>query len=126
MIVIASAVLGLLGLSQLYATARWQAYYRWLAAQGTLGVRLNGLVSLTLGAPIVAFHNVWTGPPLLLTAVGWLLLLESLLCLVVPRAGLAGLLEIEDSARGRVIRGTGVALLVIGGVLAIHAFRVGG
>ena len=121
MIGLAALVMGVLGLSQLYATERWQAYYRWLAAQGTLGVRLNGLVSLTLGTPIVLFHNVWSGPPLLLTAVGWLLLLESVLCLAFPGAGLAGLVEIEDSARGRVIRGTGVALLVIGGVLAVHA-----
>ena len=126
MIATAAVAMSVLGLSQLYATERWQAYYRWLSAQGTLGVRLNGLVSLTLGAPIVLFHNVWAGPPLLLTAFGWLLLLESVLCLAFPTAGLAGLLEIGDSARGRVIRGTGVALLVIGGVLAIHAFGAGG
>ncbi len=47
-----------------YATERWQSYYRMLSSLGQTGVRLNGLVSLVIGGPIVILHNVWSGPPL--------------------------------------------------------------
>ena len=87
---------------------------------GTNGVRFNGLVSLAIGSPIVVLHNVWSGPPLLLTVLGWLLLSESVLCLFVPGAGLAGLADVDDVTRGRIIRGTGAALIVVGGVLVAH------
>lgn len=121
MVWVAAPVFICLGLSQVYATGIWQSYYQTLGSLGQNGVRLNGLVSLIIGGPIVILHNVWSGPPLLLTLFGWLLLLESAMCLVLPGAGLAGLSDIEDKTRGRVIRGTGIALIVIGGVLAVHA-----
>ena len=117
---VAAPALVLLGLSQIYATERWQTYYRWLSHMGTTGVRINGLVSLAVGGPIVILHNVWSGPPLLLTLLGWLLLSESMLCLFVPGAGLAGLAEVDDVVRERIIRGTGAALIVVGGVLLAH------
>lgn len=85
-----------LGLSQVYATERWQSYYRRLGALGSFGVRLNGLMSLAIGGPIVILHNVWAGPPLLLTLFGWLLMLESALCLFVPGVGLTSLSDVED------------------------------
>ena len=109
-----------LSLSQIYATERWQTYYRWLSDMGTAGVRLNGLISLAIGSPIVILHNVWSGPPLLLTLLGWLLLSESAFCLFVPGAGLAVLADVDDVTRGRIIRGTGAALILVGGVLAAH------
>lgn len=123
---IAAPALILIGLSQIYKTEFWQSYYRWLASLGSLGVRLNGLISLSIGSPIVIFHNVWSGPPILLTLFGWMLLTESALCLFLPGAGLAGLAEVEDEARSRIIVGTGAALVIIGGVLAAHLLRTSG
>lgn len=115
----APAFIGL-GLSQVYATEWWQSYYRLLGSLGQGGVRLNGLVSLAIGGPIVILHNIWTGPPLLLTLFGWLLLLESAMCLFVPGVGLSSLSDIEDDSRAKIIRATGVALIVAGGVLSAH------
>ena len=117
---VAAPALVFLGLTQIYATERWQTYYRWLSDMGTAGVRFNGLVSLAIGSPIVILHNVWSGPPILLTLLGWLLLSESALCLFIPGAGLAGLADVDDVTRGRIIRGTGAALIIVGGVLVIH------
>jgi uncharacterized protein YjeT (DUF2065 family) len=123
---VAAPVLIGLGMSQLYATQHWQSYYRKLGAMGENGVRLNGLVSLFIGGPIVIFHNVWSGPPLLLTLLGWFLLLESAMCLILPRAGVAGLMDVDDKTRGGIIKGTGVALVVVGGVLCVHALTAAG
>ncbi len=125
-IFIASILLAVAGLSQLYAPHLWQAYYVWLASQGTAGVRLNGLISLSVGGVIVFFHNVWSGPPLLLTVIGWLLLLESALCLFAPGAGLASLSEVEGGSRVSILKGTGVVLIVISGVLGVHAITTAG
>jgi uncharacterized protein YjeT (DUF2065 family) len=122
----AAPVLVLIGLTQLYVTERWQGYYRWLTAMGAAGVRFNGLVSLALGSPIVVLHNVWSGPPLLLTIFGWLLLSESALCLFVPGTGLAGLAEVEDGTRGKVIKVTGAAFVIVGGVLTTHLLAASG
>lgn len=120
MFLIAVMALIFLGLSQLYATHLWQSYYAWLGSMGQTGVRFNGVISLMIGGLIVAFHNVWSGPPVLLTIIGWVLLLESVLCFVAPKAGLAGLVEMDRELQGRVVKGTGVAFIVIGGVLGIH------
>lgn len=122
----AAPALVCLGLSQMYATQRWQSYYRMLGALGQSGVRLNGLVSLVIGGPIVILHNVWSGPPMLLTLFGWLLVLESALCLFLPGAGMAGLSEVDDDTRGGLIKGMGVALVIIGGVLGVHVLRSAG
>ncbi len=120
-VLLASLLLAVAGLSQLYAPHLWQAYYAWLASRGVAGVRLNGLISLGLGGIIVSFHNIWSGPPLLLTLLGWLLLLESAMCLFAPRAGLASLSEVEGSSRASILKGTGVVLIVVSGVLGVHA-----
>ncbi len=124
--VIVAVLITVVGLSQLCATERWQTYYRWLAHQGPLGVRLNGLVSLAIGGPIVLVHNVWSGPAVLLTLFGWMLVLESALCLLFPGAGLAGLIEIEEATRARILQFTGLILVVVGGVLVLTATRAAG
>lgn len=126
LLIIAAPALIVLGITQLSATHIWQSYYGFLSAQGVNGVRLNGLVSLAIGGLIVSFHNVWSGPPVLLTLIGWLLLAESALCLIVPNAGLTGLSEMEHETRGRVVKGTGVALIIAGGVLGVHLFSTTG
>lgn len=119
---IATPLLLVLGLSQIYAPRWWQAYYIWLANQGRTGVRFNGFVSLTLGLPVAVWHNVWSGPPLLLTLLSWFLLAEFVLCLLAPEAGLRALRDVESPVRARIIRGTGVALVVLGLVLAINLY----
>ncbi len=122
----AAPTLIFMGLTQIYRTGHWQDYYRWLSGMGSAGVRFNGLISLAIGSPIVIFHNIWSGPPLLLTIFGWLLLSESALCLFVPRAGLAGLAEVEDGTRASIIKGTGAAFIIVGGVLGIHVLTASG
>lgn len=120
LLLIAAPAILVVGLTQLCAVQWWQSYYDHLGAAGRRGVRLNGMISLAIGAPIVIFHNIWSGPPLLLTALGWLLLTESALCFLTPDSGLSGLAEMDREVRGRIIKGTGVVMIIVGGVLAVH------
>jgi hypothetical protein len=77
-----------IGLSHLSQPKSWVAFYQALAARGTTGVFFEGFLLLTFGAFIVAFHNVWHGPAVVLTLIGWAQLVKGLVRFVVPGVGL--------------------------------------
>src|SRR6185295_3668502 len=77
-----------IGLSHLGQPRSWVLFYQALAARGTPGVFLEGFLLLNFGAFIVAFHNVWHGPPLVLTLIGWAQLLKGIGRFVAPQVGL--------------------------------------
>ena len=80
-----------IGLSHLGQPKAWVAFFQALAARGTAGVFLEGLLLLNFGAIIVAFHDVWHGPAVVLTLIGWAQVLKGLSRLVAPQLGLRGL-----------------------------------
>ena len=77
-----------IGLSHLGQPRAWVAFYQALAARGIPGVYLEGFLLLNFGAFIAAFHNVWHGPALVLTLVGWTQVLKALGRFLVPQVGL--------------------------------------
>jgi uncharacterized membrane protein len=77
-----------IGLSHLGQPKAWVAFYQALAARGSAGAFLEGFLLLNFGAIIVAFHNVWHGPALLLTLVGWAQVLKGLGRFVAPQVAL--------------------------------------
>lgn len=76
------------GVSHVVRPRVWAQFFIELRGRGEVGSFLNGLLHFPLGAVIVAFHNVWTGLPVVLTLVGWGLVLKSLIYLVFPAHGL--------------------------------------
>jgi len=77
-----------IGLSHLARPREWVAFYQALAARGTPGVFVEGFLCLSFGSIIVAFHNVWHGPGLLLTLIGWAQVLKGLARFLAPRLAL--------------------------------------
>jgi len=77
-----------IGLSHLGQPKAWVSFFQALAARGTLGVFAEGFLLLNFGAFIVAFHNVWHGPGLVLTLIGWSQLLKGVARFVAPQIGL--------------------------------------
>ena len=77
-----------IGLSHLAQPKAWVAFYQALAARGTTGAFLEGFLLLNFGAIIVAFHNVWHGPALVLTVIGWSQVLKGVGRFVAPEAAL--------------------------------------
>jgi hypothetical protein len=77
-----------IGLSHLAQPKSWVAFYQALVARGTPGVFVEGFLVLTFGAIVVAFHNVWHGPALVLTLIGWAQVLKGILRFVAPQVGL--------------------------------------
>ena len=85
-----------IGLSHLAQPRAWVEFFLLLRAKGYPAVFANGMLSLLVGSIIVAFHNVWTGLPMVLTLVGWGQVLKGLLSLVAPAAGMKGLMRVSQ------------------------------
>jgi hypothetical protein len=64
------------------------AVLHYVREKGEAGSFLNGFVHFPLGAFIVAFHNVWQGIPMIVTIIGWGLVLKSTIYFTFPRHGL--------------------------------------
>jgi len=66
-----------------------------MRSKGEVGSFLNALLHFPLGVLIVSFHNVWHGIPLVLTLMGWGLVLKGLIYFVFPRHGMKMLARVS-------------------------------
>ena len=95
-----------IGLSHIFQPRVWVEFFTWLRGKGHAGVFVNGFLSLGFGSIIVAFHDVWTGLPTILTIIGWAQVVKGLVSFVVPSWGMRGLQRVSpDRAREFVIGG---------------------
>jgi hypothetical protein len=95
-----------IGLSHLLQPRVWVEFFTWLRGKGHAGVFVNGFLSLTFGSLIVAFHNVWTGLPIVLTLIGWAQVIKALVSFVMPQWGMRGLERVSyDRTREFVVGG---------------------
>ncbi len=76
-----------IGLSHVFQPKVWVAYYQALAAQGPPGAFVEGFLCLTFGGIVAGFHNVWRGPELVVTLLGWAQVLKGLGRFVAPSLG---------------------------------------
>jgi uncharacterized protein YjeT (DUF2065 family) len=76
------------GLSHIVQPRVWIRFFTMLREKQEVGSLLNGLVHFPLGAFIVAFHNVWHGIPMIVTVIGWGLVIKSTMYFTYPRHGL--------------------------------------
>ena len=83
------------GLSHIIQPRVWVEFFVLLRSKGYPGVFANGMLSLMVGSIIVAFHNVWSGLPILLTLIGWSQVLKGLLALVVPALNMKGMMRVS-------------------------------
>ena len=111
-----------IGLSHLGQPKAWVAFYQALAARGTAGVFLEGFLLLNFGAIIVAFHNVWHGPALLLTLIGWAQILKGLGRFLAPQVGLRAM-QRTSLERAWHFRVGGVVALLLSSFLWWLRFR---
>ena len=95
-----------IGLSHIFQPRAWVRFFVMLREKGEVGGLLNGLLHFPLGAVIVAFHNVWHGIPLIVTIIGWGLVIKSSLYLFYPKHAQRMLATVkEERAYGFVIAG---------------------
>ena len=86
--VLAIILFGVLGLSHILQPKAWVEFFILLRGKGEAGAFVDGFLNLPMGGIIVGFHNTWSGIPLVLTLVGWCLLVKSLIRFWAPRLAL--------------------------------------
>lgn len=111
-----------IGFSHLGQPRSWVAFYQALAARGAPGVFLEGFLLLNFGAFIVAFHNVWHGPDLVLTLIGWAQVLKGLVRFLAPQIALRAMLRVTLE-RAWYFQAGGVIALLVSGFLFWLRFR---
>jgi hypothetical protein len=84
--VFAAVSLLVIGLSHLFQPKTWVAWFQSLAAQGAPGAFTEGFLCLSFGGIIVAFHNVWQAPGIVLTLLGWAQVVKGLGRFLAPES----------------------------------------
>lgn len=108
-----------IGLSHVVQPRVWVELFTFLRERGETGVFATAFLSLIFGSIVVAFHNVWTGIPLVLTLLGWAQVLKAFVYFVFPAYGLRKL-QIPSPERAHVFIAPGVLFLMLAGLLGFH------
>jgi len=112
---------GVLGLSHILQPKAWVEFFILLRGKGEAGAFVDGLLNLPLAGVIVGFHNVWSGLPVVLTLVGWCLLIKSLLRFCVPKQGLRLMARVSVE-RSWEFQVAGAFFLVLAGLLGYGVY----
>jgi protein-S-isoprenylcysteine O-methyltransferase Ste14 len=107
----------IVGLSHLLQRHAWVEFFMWLRERGHAGVFVHGFLSLGFGSMILAFHNVWSGLPSVLTVVGCLYLLKAGPCFLLPGTQMRTLGRVSHE-RARELAVPGAAYVVLAGILS--------
>ena len=120
--VLSAILFGVIGLSHLVQPEAWVELFVSLRGKREAGALVDGLLNLPLAAVIIAFHNIWSGLPLILTLVGWGLLIKSSLRLCLPQLGLRAMERVSMERRWE-FQAAGAVLVVLAGVVG-YSFYV--
>ena len=112
----------IIGLSHVFQHRAWAEFFVQLQRQGRPGAFANGFLSLFTGSLIVAFHNVWSWPGVLLTALGYGMLLKSAVVFIRPDWGLASMARVTPDTSRKIML-PGVMLIAVAGVLLVSVWQ---
>jgi hypothetical protein len=104
------------GLSHLLQPRAWAEAFAALHRLGKPGAFANGGLSLVPGAAFAAAHPVWSGPAVVLTLLGWLLVLKGAVGFLAPGLALRSMGS-AGAGTGRGFAAGGLLLLAVAGVL---------
>ena len=110
------------GVSHIVHPRVWAQFFIDMHAKGNIGSFHNALLHFPLGVVIVSFHNVWSGLPLILTLIGWGLVLKGFIYFVFPHHGSKVLARVSmERSQGFFI--AGLFSIGISGFLAYSILR---
>lgn len=108
-----------IGLSHVLQPQVWVQLFLLLRAQGHVGVFLNGFLSLIFGSIIVAFHDNWLWPQIILTLIGWAQILKALIAFCLPSVAMRSLNRVSPE-RAWEIQAAGAIFLFLAVWLAVR------
>jgi hypothetical protein len=110
------------GVSHIVRPRVWAQFFMDMHSRGEAGSFHNALLHFPPGVLIVSFHNVWHGLPIVLTVIGWGLVLKSFIYFVFPGRGVKMLARVSlERSWGFVV--AGVFSVGISGLLMISLLR---
>jgi hypothetical protein len=119
--ILAAVMFGVIGLSHVVQPRAWAEYFIFIRGKRETGAFLDGFLYLPFAALIIGFHNVWTGIPAVLTVLGWLYLIKSLLRFCLPKLSLRMMARVSVE-RAWEFQVAGAALLVVAGLLGYGVY----
>ena len=119
--VFAIILFGVLGLSHILQPKAWAEFFILLRGKGEAGAFVDGLVNLPLAGVIIGFHNTWSGIPIVLTLVGWGLLIKGLIRFCAPKLGLRMMARVSVE-RSWEFQMAGAGLVVLAGLLGYGVY----
>lgn len=111
-----------IGLSHIIQPRVWAQFFIMFREQGEVGSFLSGLLHFPLGVVIVSFHNVWRGVPLLVTLVGWGLVLKSLILFTYPKHGMRMLARVSVERSWEFVV-AGVMAVAVSGLIILSLLK---
>ena len=119
--VLAIILFGITGLSHILQPKAWVEFFTLLRDKGEPGAFVDGFLNLPVGGVIVGFHNLWSGIPLVLTLVGWGLLIKSLIRFCAPRQALRIMARVSLE-RAWEFQVAGAGLVALAGLLGYGVY----
>lgn len=105
-----------IGVSHVLQHRAWAEFFVRLREQGCPGALANGFLSLFMGSLIVAFHPVWSWPGMVLTVLGYAMVLKATVIFARPDWGLASMGRVTPETSKKFVF-AGVLLLAVSGLL---------
>jgi len=119
--VFAIILFGVLGLSHILQPRAWAEFFILLRGKGEVGAFVDGFLNLPLAAVIVGFHNTWSGIPVVLTLVGWGLVIKSLIRFCAPKLALRIMARVSVE-RSWEFQAAGAGLVALAGLLGYGVY----
>jgi len=120
--ILAVILFGVIGVSHVLQPRAWVAYFTLLRSHGEAGAFLDGFLHLPLAGLIIAFHNVWSGIPIVLTILGWCFLIKSVLRFCLPKLGVRMMARVSVERRWE-FQAAGAVLVVVAAFLGYGVYR---
>ena len=117
----AVVLFAVVGLSHLLQPKAWAQYFILLRGAGDAGAFVDGFIHLPLAGVIIAFHQVWSGIPVVLTLLGWAFLIKSLVRFCAPKLGLRMMARVSVE-RAWEFQVAGLVLVLIAGLLGYGVY----
>jgi len=119
--VLAVILSGVMGLSHILQPRAWAEFFILLRGKGEVGAFVDGFLNLPLAAVIVGFHNTWSGIPVVLTLVGWGLVIKSLIRFCAPKLALRIMARVSVE-RSWEFQAAGAGLVALAGLLGYGVY----
>jgi hypothetical protein len=119
--VLAIILFGIVGLSHILQPKAWAEFFILVRGKGEAGAFMDGFLNMPLAGLIIAFHNIWSGIPLVLTLAGWALLIKSLIRFCAPKRALRVMARVSLE-RSWEFQVAGVGLLALASLLGYGVY----